>query len=98
MLTYENNRLVLEVDTPEAAFLFMSEAHYPGWQAYVDGEKEEILRASYVFRAIPLGPGSHRVEVVFEPMSFKIGLLLSLLTVFSLLIAWGTSTRRRLSK
>jgi len=98
MLTYENNRLVLEVETPEAAFLFMSEAHYPGWQAYVDGEKEEILRASYVFRAIPLGPGSHRVEVVFEPMSFKIGLLLSLLTVFSLLIAWGTSTRRRLSK
>jgi uncharacterized membrane protein YfhO len=85
MLTYENNRMVLEVDTPEAAFLFMSEAYYPGWQAYVDG-------------AIPLGPGSHRVEVVFEPLSFKIGLSLSLLTVFLLLLAWLISTRRRLSK
>jgi uncharacterized membrane protein YfhO len=98
MLTYENNRMVLEVDTPEAAFLFMSEAHYPGWQAYVDGKKEEIVRASYVFRAIPLGPGSHRVVVVFEPLSFKIGLSLSLLTVFSLLFGWGISTRRRLRK
>jgi hypothetical protein len=98
MLTYENNRMVLEVDTPEAAFLFMSEAYYPGWQAYVDGKQEEIVRASYVFRAIPLGPGSHRVEVVFEPLSFKIGLSLSLLTVFLLLLAWLISTRRRLSK
>jgi hypothetical protein len=98
MLTYENNRMVLEVDTPEAAFLFMSEAYYPGWQAYVDGKQEEIVRASYVFRAIPLGPGSHRVEVVFEPLSFKIGLSLSLLTVFLLLLTWPISTRRRLSK
>ena len=98
VLTYENNRIVLEVDTPEAAFLFMSEAYYPGWQAYVDGKQEEILRANYVFRAIPLGPGSHRVEVVFESMSFKIGLLLSLFTVFSLLVGWGISARRRLSK
>jgi hypothetical protein len=98
MLTYENNRMVLEVNTPEAAFLFMSEAYYPGWQAYVDGKQEEIVRASYVFRAIPLGPGSHRVEVVYEPLSFKIGLSLSLLTVFLLLLAWPISTRRRLSK
>jgi hypothetical protein len=98
MLTYENNRMVLEVDTPEAAFLFMSEAYYPGWQAYVNGKKEEIFRASYVFRAIPLGPGSHRVEVVLEPLSFKIGLWLSLLTVFLLLLAWPISLRRRLTK
>jgi hypothetical protein len=98
VLTYENNRIVLEVDTPEAAFLFMSEAYYPGWQAYVDGKREEILRANYVFRAIPLGPGSHRVEVVFESLSFKIGLSLSLLTVCLLLLAWPISTRRRLSK
>ena len=98
MLTYENNRMVLEVDTPEATFLFMSEAYYPGWQAYVNGKQEEIIRANYVFRAIPLAPGSHRVEVVFEPLSFKIGLSLSLLTVFLLLLAWFISTRRRLSK
>ncbi len=98
MLTYENNRMVLEVDTPEAAFLFMSEAYYPGWQAYVDGKQEEIVRANYVFRAIPLAPGVHRVEVVFEPLSFKIGLSLSLLTVFLLLLAWYISTRRRRSK
>jgi hypothetical protein len=88
MITYENNKLVLEVNTPEAVFLFMSEAYYPGWKAYVDGSEEAILRANYLFRAIPVGPGSHRIEVVYEPLSFKVGLTVSLLTIFLLIAGW----------
>ena len=84
VVDYENNKIALEVDTPDAAFLFMSESHYPGWKAYVDGREEEILRANYVFRALPVGPGSHQIELVFEPMSFKAGLTLSLLTILLL--------------
>ncbi|MGD8530895.1 MAG: YfhO family protein [Syntrophobacterales bacterium] len=95
VLTYDNNRIVLEVDSPEAAFLFMSEAHYPGWQAYVDGKEEEILRADYVFRAIPVGPGSHRIEVVYQPLSFNVGLAVSLLTLVMLVTFWVILTRRR---
>jgi hypothetical protein len=94
VLAYETNRMVIEATAPEAGFLFMSEAYFPGWQAYVDGRKEEILRANYVFRAIPLGPGSHRVELVCRPLSFRLGLVLSLLTLFSLLTAWLFCTRR----
>jgi uncharacterized membrane protein YfhO len=95
VVTYENNRIVLEVDSPEAAFLFMSEAHYPGWKAYVDGREEEILRADYVFRAIPVGPGTHRVEVVIEPLSFKIGLAVTVLTMVLLLTGWAFATTRK---
>ena len=95
VVTYENNRIVLEVDSPEAAFLFMSEAHYAGWKAYVDGREEEILRADYVFRALPVGPGSHRIEVVYQPLSFKMGLAVSLLTIVMLVSAGAILTRRR---
>ena len=97
VITYENNRMVLEVTTPAAALLFMSEAYYPGWQAYVDGGLEEILRANYAFRAIPVGPGTHRVEVVIEPLSFKIGLAVSLLTIVVLLAGWVFSTIKKRS-
>jgi hypothetical protein len=95
VVTYENNRIVLEVDSPEAAFLFMSETHYPGWKAYVDGREEEILWADYVFRAIPVGPGSHRIEVVYQPLSFKVGLAVSLLTIVMLVTVGVIFTRRR---
>jgi len=94
VVTYENNRIVLEVDSPEAAFLFMSEAHYPGWKAYVDGRDEEILRADYVFRAVPVGPGSHRIEVVYQSLSFKVGLAVSLVTIFLILISWAVAIRK----
>jgi len=95
VLTYENNRIVLKVDTQEAAFLFMSETHYPGWRAHIDGREEEIFRANYVFRAIPVGPGSHRIEVFYEPLTFKIGLAVSLLTVLMLVTVWAILARRR---
>jgi len=95
VVTYENNKIALEVDTPDAAFLFMSETHYPGWKAYVDGREEEILRADYVFRAIPVGPGSHRIEVVYQPLSFKVGLTLSLLTILLLGGVWFMLTIRK---
>ena len=73
----------------------MSEAYYPGWQAYVDGRLEEILRANYTFRAIPVGPGTHRVEVVIEPLSFKIGLAVTVLTMVLLLTLWAFATIRK---
>ena len=95
IVKYENNRMVLTVDTPEAALLFMSEAFYPGWKAYVDGKEEEILWANYVFRAIPVGPGSHRIEVVYQSLSFKVGLAVSLLTIFLLIAGWIIWTRKR---
>ena len=97
VLAYENNRMLLDVSTPEATFLFMSEAYYPGWKAYVDGSEEEILQANYVFRAIPVGPGSHRVEVVMQPLSFKVGLAVSLLTIVLLLAGWVFSTTKKRS-
>jgi len=97
VVTYENNRIVLEVDSPEAAFLFMSEAHYPGWKAYVNGREEEILQADYAFRAIPVGPGSHRIEMVCQPASFKVGLVVSLLTMVLLLTGWAFAAIRKRS-
>jgi hypothetical protein len=95
IVKYENNRMVLDVSTPQAAFLFTSETYYPGWKAYVDGREEEILRANYAFRAIPVGPGSHRVEVVYQSLSFKIGLAVSLLTIFLLIAGWIIWARRK---
>jgi len=95
IVKYENNRMVLDVSTPQAALLFMSETYYPGWKAYVDGREEEILRANYAFRAIPVGPGSHRIEVLYQSLSFKIGLAVSLLTIFLLIAGWIIWTRKR---
>ena len=87
-----NNRLNLLVNTTENTLLVLSDTYFPGWRAYVQpvrnrlsnggkGEEKKILRADYNFRAIPLEAGEYEVKFVYDPVSFKIGMLVSLLTL-----------------
>lgn len=72
------------VKTQNPGFLFVSESWYPGWKAFVDGQKERILKANYAFRAVPVPAGEHIVEFIYSPQSFTIGKWLSLATAAAL--------------
>ncbi|MBW1741398.1 MAG: YfhO family protein [Deltaproteobacteria bacterium] len=79
MTKYETNRIELAASLNKPKFLFLSESYYPGWKVYVDGVKGEIYRANYAFRGVPLAPGRHEVLFVYDPLSFKLGMALTLL-------------------
>lgn len=70
IVEYGAERVVVEVDTPAAGLLVLTDQHYPGWQARVDGAPAEILVADYLFRGVALDAGRHRVELAFVPRSF----------------------------
>jgi hypothetical protein len=86
--TYQINRVVVDASLESPGFLILSETFYPGWLAYVDGNRSEILRADYVLRAVAVDKGKHRVEFVFRPMSFFIGAVLSSITLCALLVVF----------
>jgi len=73
-----NQRLLLEVVSEEEAILFLNDTYYPGWKAFVDGQEERILRADYLFRAIVLPKGKHKVEFIYRPLSLRLGMFFSL--------------------
>ena len=77
---YGPNAIHLTANTLTEAYLVLSEVYYPGWKAYVDGHPQPVLRANYAFRAVYLEPGQHEVRLVFEPLSWKVGLGISLAT------------------
>jgi hypothetical protein len=62
----------------------LSDTYYPGWKAFVDGKRTKIYRANYTFRALPLSAGTHRVEFVYDPLSFKLGALFTILGIIGL--------------
>ena len=64
--------------------LLLTDNYYPGWKAAVDREETEILRANYTFRAVPLTAGGHEVRFYYDPMSFKVGLIISVLSLVAL--------------
>ncbi len=76
-----NNRLVLQATAEENSLLVLSDTYYPGWKAFVDGRKTKIYRANYTFRALPLSAGPHRVEFIYDPLSFKLGALFTFLGI-----------------
>jgi hypothetical protein len=78
---YENNRVLIDAQLSEPGVLVLTDAFHPGWKVFVGGQEQTIRRANYLFRAVELPAGNHRVEFVYDPISFKIGLMISSLTL-----------------
>lgn len=75
--TYEPNSVVLQV-VSNGNLLYLSDTYYPGWYASVDGINTPIRKANYAFRAIYVPQGAHTVRFVFDPLSVKTGLIISI--------------------
>lgn len=86
IVRYSNNSIVMEADTPADGLLVLSEMYYPGWSAYVDGNRTEIYRTDYSLRSLVVPRGRHHVEVLYEPGPFRRG---AVITLASLLICAG---------
>ena len=81
MDSYESYTVELSVNSREERLLFLSDSYFPGWKAYVNGKKTPIHRANYLFRAIVIEPGKHKVRFEYDPFSFKLGLVITLLSI-----------------
>jgi hypothetical protein len=81
VLEFGPERVHLKAEVSEPAVLVLADAFYPGWRAVVDGEPAPIIRANLMFRAVMLGPGSHDVLLSYEPLSWHLGLIVSVATL-----------------
>jgi hypothetical protein len=77
---YEGNYIVMNVKAPQNALLVIGEKYYRGWKARVDGKPAEIMPVDYLLRGVYLQSGDHKVEFVFDPLLFKIGKWLTLIS------------------
>jgi len=78
-------RLTIQTASTTNALLVISEIFYPGWKAYVDGQSAPIMPANGILIAVPVPNGSHKIELTYDPDSWKIGAGISLLS----LLVWG---------
>jgi hypothetical protein len=92
------DRLRIDAEASAPALLVLADAYDPGWRATVDGRPAAVVRANVAFRAVPLPPGRHRVEMVYRPRAVTQGLIASsasLLIVLGAAVARARGARRR---
>ena len=91
--SFAPEEIILTLDTPENAILSLSLPHYPGWQARLNGDPIEIIRAYAGLIAVEVPSGQHTLSLTFAPVTYAIGGFISLLTwlglgLFALLLLW----------
>ncbi|HKQ77429.1 MAG TPA: YfhO family protein [Blastocatellia bacterium] len=85
ILYYEPNRLAIETVADKRAALVVSETHYPGWEASIDGRPAPILTANYLLRGMIVPEGKHRVEMRYTAPAARRGAIISVSTLLALL-------------
>ena len=88
--SYAPHHLTYQTNSSSEQLALFSEIWYgpnKGWQAYLDGQPVDHVRANYALRAMRVPSGTHKVEFKFEPKNYFIGGTISL--VASLLIIAG---------
>lgn len=85
-LVWSPNRIEIEAAGPGT--LVLAEIAYPGWRARVDGKAAQLDTCYGVLRCLILPEGTHRVVLVFRPVSVYAGLGLALAGMMALVWFW----------
>lgn len=64
--------------------MVLTDTWYPGWEARVDDVPTPIVRADYIFRAVPVARGTHSIVFEYHPRMFGLGALISAVSGFVL--------------
>jgi hypothetical protein len=88
-------RVRVRVETNQPGWLVLNDTYFPGWSATVDADPAEIHRANALVRAVEVPAGSHIVEFVYDPLSFKVGAAISGITFLILVAILAVDLYRR---
>jgi hypothetical protein len=92
---YGAEQVTIEAHANRLSELVLSDLCYPGWHATVDGHPARIDRVDYLLRGVTLPPGTHRVEFSYDPASFRIGWVVSLVALLTVAGMTIFAVRRR---
>jgi len=88
IIDYSSNRIELHVRLASAGWVTLADTFYPGWKATIDGQSEAIIvPANYIFRAIYVPQGFHKIVFQYKPKYFSVSIMVALITLLGSCIA-----------
>lgn len=90
-------RIVIRCDTSGGGLLVVPDAWYPGWEARIGGRRTPIFPVNGLFRGVLVPPGPALVEMVYRPLSLRVGMAAGaagIVLVVALLATSRTSSKQ----
>lgn len=101
--SFQPNYAKYTAKSAKGGLAVFSEVYYPkGWKVFIDGKQtDQLIRANYVLRALPVPAGDHTIEFRFDPDVVKTGGLIQLVSCLGIVLVTGGGlylTRKKQSK
>jgi hypothetical protein len=95
IVAFAPERVALRTRGERPGFVVLTDVHYPGWEARVDGEAQPVRRANGVLRAVAVPAGESEVEFVYRARSLWLGAAVAVLAALALVASiWHERSRR----
>ncbi len=75
----------LEATMELDGWVVVSDSNWPGWRAYIDGRRVEILDANHAFIGIFVPQGKHRIRLMYRPEAFTRGRNVTVVTMLAVI-------------
>jgi hypothetical protein len=94
IIDYAPEAFTIQIESDAAALLSVAQVDYPDWYAQIDGTDTPILRAYGALSAVVIPQGTHTVQFVYNPLSYRVGAIISLITCIALVISQFLRSRK----
>ncbi|MBI5122704.1 YfhO family protein [Candidatus Roizmanbacteria bacterium] len=85
MTRLDANSVKVEAVIQKPGLLVLTDSLYPGWKVYDNGKEGSLLKVNSVQKGINLASGKHELEFIYEPVFYRLGLLISSFSFFVLI-------------
>ena len=84
----DDNYLRVQVKTDKQSFLVFSQSWLPGWQGYINGSPTKVYRVNYSLLGMRIPPGENKIDLVYQPKTYLLGLRVSLFVWIVIVFGW----------
>jgi len=98
LVSYAPDEVAVTVEAPREGIVVLNEIAFPGWTVELDGVPATPVVASYLLRAVHVGPGHHAIRWRFDPPGLRRLVDGYLLALAIMLVAAAWPRRPRASR
>ena len=79
---YWPGRIGFRVTLEEPDVVIVANGDFPGWKVFIDGQETKTLKTDLPFFEIAVPEGEHKIDLKYEPITFKWGMFISISCFF----------------